>query len=118
MKLRTKKIEGASERDIIRVKLTNNSIFVLGWDTNRNWLHSITQDKRLTSEKSEDELFANGVRISFTFRDIATFIDSYVNITGQGAQKFKNVNTNDLSLLHAFSRENFEANFDWNKYYA
>jgi alkylated DNA repair dioxygenase AlkB len=117
MKLRTKKIEGESEREIIRVKLTNNSIFVLGWNTNRNWLHSITQDKRLESEKSEDELFANGIRISFTFRNIATFIDSAGNIIGQGSQKFKTTNTNDLSLLHAFSRENFETNFDWEKYY-
>ena len=107
MRLRQKKIN-EKEREIKKIKLKNNSVFVLGWNTNQKWLHSIKQEKSLADL---------GERISFTFRTIATFIDDFGNIIGQGAPK-NNFNTNDeLDMLQAFSKENHEIDFDWNKYY-
>ncbi len=108
MKLRTKKIN-SDKREIKKVKLKHNSIFVLGWDTNKKWLHSINQDKRPDFEKTSDELFNSGERISFTFRSIATFIDSDGKVIGQG-EKFQQKDT-DLELLKLFSKENHEVDF-------
>jgi hypothetical protein len=108
MKLRTKKIND-DKREIKKIKLKHNSIFVLGWDANKKWLHSINQDKRPDFEKTSDELFNSGERISFTFRSIATFIDSDGNVIGQG-EKFQQKDT-DLELLKLFSKENHEVDF-------
>lgn len=117
MTLRQKKNNLTQERDIKKIKLKNNSIFVLGWNANQKWLHSIKQDKRLNSLKNEDELIDSGERISFTFRTIATFINDDGNMIGQGAPK-NIINKNDeLDMLQAFSKENHEYDFDWNKYY-
>jgi alkylated DNA repair dioxygenase AlkB len=110
MKLRTKKNDN-SDREIKKVKLKHNSLFVLGWNANKKWLHSINPDKRPDIEKSEDELFNNCERISFTFRNIATFIDNNNHIIGQGS-KFQQINT-DIELLKLFSRENHEIDFDY-----
>lgn len=116
MRLRKKKTSGENkERENIKIKLTHNSLFVLGWETNKRWLHSIHQDKRPKFEKTEDELFNSGERISFTFRSIATFIDSDGKITGQGS-KFQQKDT-DIELLKVFSKENHEIDFDWNLNY-
>jgi hypothetical protein len=106
MRLRQKKFNNSNdnlqEREIKKNKLKNNSIFVLGWNTNQKWLHSIKQEKSLADL---------GERISFTFRTIATFIDDFGNIIGQGAPK-NNFNTNDeLDMLQAFSKENHEIDF-------
>ena len=126
MKLRTKKSDINNIRDIKKVKLKNNSIFVLGWVTNQKWLHSINQDKREDFLKSEDELINSGERISFTFRTIATFIDKNNNISGQGAPHNNLINNNnlintkkddELDMLKAFSKENHDPDFDWEKYY-
>ena len=111
MKLRTKKIED-EERQIKKVRLTHNSVFVLSWNSNKKWLHSINPDKRPQFEKSEDELINCGERISFTFRNIATFIDSEGNITGQG-ERFQQKDS-DLELLKLFSKENHEVDFEYN----
>ena len=111
MRLRKKKTNDNRERETIKIKLTHNSLFVLGWETNRKWLHSIHQDKRPQFEKTEDELFNSGERISFTFRNIATFIDSDGKIIGQG-EKYQQKDT-DLELLKVFSKENHEIDFDW-----
>ena len=110
MKLRTKKIND-EERQIKKIKLKHNSLFVLGWDFNKKWLHSINPDKRQQFEKSEDELFNSGERISFTFRNIATFIDSDGKIIGQGS-KFQQKDIN-LELLKLFSKENHEVDFEY-----
>ncbi len=77
-----------------KVTLPHNSLFVLGWQTNRDFLHSIRSDKRLSSLKEDHELLQGQQRISLTFRTIATFVrhesseagDGLV-ITGQGARK-------------------------------
>ncbi|KAJ3252031.1 hypothetical protein HK103_001868 [Boothiomyces macroporosus] len=73
MVLRSKK--GLQEDRIIkRYELNHNSAFVLDWNTNKEFAHSIRQDKRDDSIKSEQELLENGERISLTFRTIDTFI--------------------------------------------
>lgn len=120
MKLRTKKqlLNSNEERQIKKIKLKNNSVFVLGWETNRNWLHSINQDKREEFLKSSDEKINCGERISFTFRKIATFIDKNNIIIGQGAKNNQNCENDELEMLSAFSKENHEYNFDWDKYYS
>ena len=81
MTLRTKKeshpnaAEGTRARHTQRVKMPHNSIFVLGPETNRGWLHSIRADKRPPQEKTKEELLFSGERISITFRQIGTFMD-------------------------------------------
>ena len=101
-------------RDIQRVSLSHNSLFCLGWDTNRLYTHAIKQDKRDSSQvkkteyvsyhnqnqiqkmKLKMELLEGGGgdggrsyerhRISFTFRTIATFQHTVTGtITGQGS---------------------------------
>lgn len=80
------------------------------------YLHSIKQDNRPPNEKNPDELIHNGERISFTFRTIATFIDETGNITGQGEPKIKGID-DKMEMLKAFSHENHQNEFDWNKEY-
>ena len=57
-----------------KVTLPHNSLFVLGWKSNRDFLHSIRTDKRLAILKEDHELLHQEQRISLTFRSIATFI--------------------------------------------
>lgn len=100
-----------------QIALRHKSVFCLDWDTNKKYLHAIKQDKRDLREKSEDELLFNGERISFTFRTIATFINNG-KLIGQGAPKNDNTKTDDFEdLILAFSHENSDDDFDWNKYY-
>ncbi len=103
------------------LKLTNNSVFILGPITNQKYLHSIKQDKRDNKIKSQDELINNGERISFTFRSITTFITNNNKIIGQGAKKDNNNITHDkeekLNMLKAFSYENRNSNFNWFEIY-
>jgi hypothetical protein len=113
MRLKSKK--NNIEKNIIKIPLKHNSMFVLSWDVNRKYLHYIKQDKRDLKEKSSDELRNNGERISFTFRTIVTFIDKFNNIIGQGS-KFKKINV-DIDMLKAFSKENHDADFEWEYYY-
>ena len=81
-------------RDKLRIDLPHNSMFSLGWETNRAWLHSIRRDRRPASTKRPDELRDTGERISLTFRTIDTFCAraasggrhcDYRFIWGQGA---------------------------------
>jgi alkylated DNA repair dioxygenase AlkB len=108
-----------------RIDLPNNSLFILGWETNKKWYHSIRHDKRPLCEKREDELICNEQRISFTFRQIATFITSDGDLFGQGAivkrfedidKKREKINDQDQLVL-AFSEENLKTDFDWEKWY-
>lgn len=79
-------INATPARATQRIKLPHNSLFVLGEQTNANWLHSIRADKRPMAEKSEEELAYDGERISLTFRHIGTFVDLKNElIWGQGA---------------------------------
>jgi hypothetical protein len=97
------------------IKLPNNSCYELAWAINQTYLHTIKQDKRNDSMKQSDEI---GPRISLTFRQIATFIDKDGNLHGQGASKIERSSSQQLTeLLHAFSNENKQTNFDWDKNY-
>lgn len=136
------------ERITQKIPLRHNSAFVLGWETNRYFLHSIKQDKRLITEKSPDEYAFNGERISLTFRTIATFRRINGSLYGQGAKiksaqlcnaateadvnnhnsdsvasevtlNSSKLEENEKKLLYeAFSAENHNAGFDWAQYYA
>lgn len=95
-------------REVHRVPLKSNSVFVLGLNTNRCFLHEIKRDRRRVEEKDEEERGDKfeGARISITFRDIATFQSSDGQIlTGQGAHFSLNDEDNE-ALLKAFSKEN------------
>jgi len=83
--LRTKDKSGRTRRFVQKITLPHNSLFVLGWGTNRIWTHEIKQDKRPPNEKRDDEKRENGERISLTFRSIATFLKSDGRLYGQGA---------------------------------
>jgi hypothetical protein len=116
MLLRPKKDYAGSSN--IRVKLPHNSIFILGWETNKCYTHSVVKDGRPDKCKSDDELSFDGVRISLTCRNIATFYKDGV-LTGQGAPKIKYESKKDLSvaLYHAFHTENSSSKFDWEDIY-
>lgn len=126
MTLRSKAADPDGKRDVQRVKLPHNSMFVLGLETNAKWQHSIKHDNRPNHLKDEDELFNNGERISLTFRYIGTFISKNEKlIWGQGAKgKTKedarpviNGGQEAQSLLNAFGTENHSGDFDWDSHY-
>uniref|UniRef100_A0A7S2WK53 Fe2OG dioxygenase domain-containing protein n=1 Tax=Rhizochromulina marina TaxID=1034831 RepID=A0A7S2WK53_9STRA len=126
-------------RNAQRVELPNNSLFVLGWDTNLRMTHEIRQDRRLDHDKREDEMAFDAQRISITFRHIATFQrHSDGKLFGQGAVHKTEVEL-DQSLqvpeaAHAaadpaevtretddmiamFGAENQDPHFDWDACY-
>ncbi|CAF0980335.1 unnamed protein product [Adineta steineri] len=108
-------------------KLPHNSLFVLGWQTNREWHHAIRPDKRLITQKDPDEVAFYGERISLTLRTIATFLNRQTGqMYGQGA-RYKTINehpqdfqyeNDDMDMVYAFSNENKQSSeFDWNANY-
>ncbi|KAI0701296.1 hypothetical protein BC835DRAFT_1404538 [Cytidiella melzeri] len=127
MTLRSKDLKpGTDRREIQRVKLPHNSMFVLGLETNAKWQHAVKHDNRPDDLKDEDELFNNGERISLTFRHIGTFIsEDETLIWGQGAKgKTREdartvVNGGDEAqkLVNAFGVENHSSSFDWDAHY-
>lgn len=134
MILRKKKsgLESTAEdkpRPSKRIPLPHNSMFVLGLQTNKKWLHSIRQDKRLPAERTPAEKAFDGGRISLTFRQIGTFIKTENNITyifGQGAtgktevEKHPVVIGNEVEtekMIIAFGEENHSSDFEWEKIY-
>lgn len=134
MTLRTKKIrrtvgtESPSPlRQSQRIPLPHNSVFVLGPQTNMQWLHGVRADKRPSQQKSGEERAFGGGRISITFRHIATFVElSTQKIWGQGArQKEKAMAGCILSrdhaemeaMIEAFGKENHQPEFGWDKEY-
>ncbi|MCJ1404765.1 hypothetical protein MMC11_007991 [Xylographa trunciseda] len=114
-------------RQLQRIPLPHNSIFVLGSQTNRRWLHGIRPDKRDAREKSEEEKASNGERISITFRNIATFTDKHNRkIWGQGAVSKYNITAGAVStnnstemdaMIEAFGKENQQSDFNWEAEY-
>ncbi|KAF2689868.1 hypothetical protein K458DRAFT_412724 [Lentithecium fluviatile CBS 122367] len=132
MRLRTKKAgnvesEEAAQRETQRVAMPHNSMFVLGLKSNEKWLHGIMADKRLPFERSEAENAYSGIRISLTFRHIGTFLDARNNVIwGQGATSKDQRDACDVinddeeeteRIVRAFSRENHNAEFDWDEWY-
>ncbi|KAL8682026.1 MAG: hypothetical protein Q9186_001902 [Xanthomendoza sp. 1 TL-2023] len=134
MTLRTKKSKRTSgvdspnpTRQTQRIPMPHNSVFVLGPETNMQWLHGVRADKRPTQQKSEVESSFGGERISLTFRQIGTFASqNNRKIWGQGARKKTQssagwVKTGDSAemeaMIIAFGRENQQADFDWQAEY-
>ncbi|KAL8825192.1 MAG: hypothetical protein Q9170_007891 [Blastenia crenularia] len=134
MTLRTKKSKRVSgvdspnpSRHKQRVPMPHNSVFVLGPETNMQWLHGVRADKRPTQQKTEEEQAFGGERISLTFRQIGTFTDQKgKKIWGQGA-RHKNRssaglvrvidNTEIEAMVIAFGKENHQTEFDWQAEY-
>ena len=119
---------GPTQRPAQRVPLPHNSLFVLGPETNRRWLHGIRKDGRPTSLKTPEELAFSGERISLTFRYIATFLsEDGTKIYGQGGtaktkEDAKTVINGDReiaqNLIDAFGFENQQSDdFDWDATY-
>lgn len=132
------------KRQTIRCPMPHNSLIKMGLVTNEKWLHGIKPDKRPQSEKTADELAWNGMRISLTFRYIATFLSPAPTpnlssassttsssseeplIWGQGAvsktrkhaRPVLNGQTPEaVAMLRAFGRENNSPDFDWTASY-
>lgn len=134
MTLRTKKLrrtagtESPSNlRQSQRIQLPHNSVFVLGPQTNLQWLHGVRADKRPSQQKSVEEKAFGGERISITFRRIETFVDlSTQRIWGQGAKQKEKAAAGRIlnrdhaemeSMIEAFGKENHQPEFDWDKEY-
>ena len=114
-----------------RFGLPHNSVFVLGPQTNRDYLHAINHDNRIFSTKSPEEQVENGERISLTFRYIGTFLSCDQRlIWGQGARGKVREDARDVldagseeglkqgeKMIEAFGRENHESGFDWDGWY-
>ncbi|KII84875.1 hypothetical protein PLICRDRAFT_344774 [Plicaturopsis crispa FD-325 SS-3] len=109
-----------------RIPLPRNSMFVMGPETNRKWLHGVNHDKRPASVKGDAEQFAGGERISLTFRHIGTFLTAdESHIYGQGAtgktketaRPVVNGGKQGGRLIWAFGNENHQSNFDWDANY-
>lgn len=119
---------GSIERPAQRVPLPHNSLFVLGPETNKRWLHGIRKDGRQDSLKTPEELAFSGERISLTFRYIATFLSADgTKIYGQGGtaktkDDAKTVINGDREvtqkMIDAFGFENQQSDdFDWDSTY-
>ncbi|KAI8964283.1 hypothetical protein F5Y11DRAFT_101311 [Daldinia sp. FL1419] len=116
-----------TKRQVQRANLPHNSLFQMGLKTNMRWLHGIRQDKRISREKSEEELAYDGGRISLTFRRIGTFLDRENRLiwgqgatakTREGAKNVINGQTPEaIKMLQSFGRENQSTEFNWNEYY-
>jgi hypothetical protein len=112
-----------------KIALPNNSLFVIGWETNRKCQHLIKKDLRDKHLKSPDELAFEGGRISITFRSVSTFMLPDRRIYGQGAvcknrseleskPESNQVKCDDEDvMLKAFGTENKDSNFDWDQHY-
>lgn len=125
------------KRQTTRCPMPHNSLIKMGLMTNEKWLHGIKPDKRPQSEKTAAELAWNGMRISLTFRYIATFLSpspapdlssssSEPLIWGQGAVSKTREHARPvlngqipeaIAMLRAFGRENNSPDFDWEASY-
>ena len=116
----------AASRDVQRIPLPHNSMFVMGPKTNAEWLHAINHDNRPFQTKSEAEQFNSGERISLTFRLIGTFLTADEKmIYGQGATRKTREEAKPVivgtaeaeKLIQAFGEENQRSDLDWEANY-
>ena len=131
MTLRTKKSKHSADspnmRQTQRIRMPHNSIFVLGPQTNKEWLHGVRADKRPAVEKTDEEKAFEGERISITFRQIGTFMNKKEKtIWGSGAKSKSRQNASRIStkdnaqmeaMINAFGKENHDTDFDWDAEY-
>jgi 2OG-Fe(II) oxygenase superfamily len=119
---------GPIERPAQRVPLPHNSLFVLGPETNKRWLHGIRKDGRQDSLKTPEELTFSGERISLTFRYIGTFLSADgtkiygLGGTAKAKEDAKTVVNGDREaaqrMIDAFGFENQQSDdFDWDATY-
>ena len=143
MTLRTKKSprpssgfdnsSSSSMRNTQRVPLPHNSVFVLGPQSNSDWLHGVRADKRPPGEKTVEEKAFGGERVSLTFRHIGTFLLEEEErgrswIWGSGARHKRRASAGVVvggegkgqaeemeRMIVAFGRENHQngKEFDW-----
>ncbi len=136
MTRRAKKSKGAGHgtdtesgitRQVQRTPMTHNSVFVLSPRMNLEWLHGVRADKRMTQLKSDEEKSFGGERISITFRQIGTFMDpDLTTLWGSGAkQKSKDTageivddEVEMMNIVKAFSKENHQPDFEWEKHHS
>ncbi|KAK2464965.1 hypothetical protein APHAL10511_003041 [Amanita phalloides] len=118
--------ESTTSRNTQRIPFPHNSMFVMGPQTNKEWLHGINHDNRPFQTKSEAERFNNGERISLTFRFIGTFLTADEKmIYGQGAKGKTREEARPVvlgtaearNLIQAFGEENQRSDFDWEASY-
>jgi hypothetical protein len=133
--------ETGAPRPTQRIPLPHNSMFVLGPETNKKWLHGINHDNRPLHLKDDAERYQNGERISLTFRHIGTFLTKDMSmIYGQGSTGTAKSDTTTatkkkwdkkpvvngtqkgnadtpLKLIEAFGKENGQSDFDWDRWY-
>jgi len=133
-------VVAAMKRTTQRIPLPHNSLFVMGLATNARWMHSVHTDKRPEETKDPAE---RGPRISLTFRHIGTFLipPSSPSPAGQGQERERSqlqqfifgqgatgktraearpvVHGGEEAerLLAAFSAENHQSEFDWEREY-
>ncbi|KAK7042964.1 hypothetical protein VNI00_008701 [Paramarasmius palmivorus] len=109
-----------------RIPLPHGSMFVMGPETNKTWLHGINHDNRPFKVKSEEEKAEEGERISLTFRHIGTFLTGdATKIFGQGATGKTREEAREAvrggdegeKLICAFGRENHDRAFNWDEWY-
>lgn len=117
----------AAPRQMQRIPMPHNSMFVLGPETNLQWLHGVRADKRPSHMKVEEETSYDGERISITFRQIGTFMDPFhKTIWGSGARQKSKSMAGKISpaddaemeaMIIGFGKENHQCDFDWDKEY-
>ena len=134
MTLRTKKPKRAfdapvteEQRQLQRITLPHNSAFILGPQTNAQWLHGVRADKRPEHQKADEEMSYGGERISLTFRNIGTFMSARrKRIWGQGAKSKAKATAGKIrhddpaemeAMIVAFGKENHQSDFDWDAEY-
>ncbi|THU76903.1 hypothetical protein K435DRAFT_896008, partial [Dendrothele bispora CBS 962.96] len=77
----TESTPSSTSRSSQRIPLPHASMFVMGLETNNQWLHGIPHDNRPFQTKSPAEQAEGGERISLTFRSIGTFLSGNPNST-------------------------------------
>eukprot|EP00656_Telonema_subtile_P051171 TRINITY_DN6823_c0_g1_i6.p1 TRINITY_DN6823_c0_g1~~TRINITY_DN6823_c0_g1_i6.p1 ORF type:complete len:161 (+),score=31.93 TRINITY_DN6823_c0_g1_i6:433-915(+) len=124
---------GTGPERVCKLALPHNSAMVLGWDTNQQYTHQITQDRRADGQRRQDETTCDGQRISITMRVVGSFRRlSDGRIFGQGARFKSEAELDDAvasgeveagviseckqdatRMISAFHKENKEHNFEW-----
>lgn len=138
LRSKSKMKAGTGPERVCKLALPSNSAMVLGWDTNQQYTHQISQDRRADGQRRQDETICEGQRISITMRVVGTFkrvADG--RMFGQGA-RFKTeealdtaINAGDVDaglildckedatrMMSAFHQENKDPNFDWMLHYS
>jgi hypothetical protein len=110
-----------NQRTVQHIPMSHNSMFILGLESNKQWLHIAVPDRRDPATRSDVEKAFSDVRISLTFRHIGTFADATgAFICGQGAtSKMKGQHAMKADweqgehMSQIFEKENQDRDFDW-----